>query len=256
MLVLFTVRNILLLSYFSRNRLPTEEVARKVEMYQFDHKSSREKRTVLDLFRTPNIRKNILVMSFVWLVCSYCFYGMAYYISHLTGDVFINVMASGAVCVCGCIFAIPVIKFMNRRTIVILGNAFSSLCLLIIAFAPEGKGSVVLGCLGIFFSYIVFVVVYLYTSEMFPTVVRNAAIGICSMMARLGAMIAPFMAGLRPYGQWCAPVAFGIMPMIAACLSFMLPETKECDLIMTIEEGEVLGKKPSVRQNDGATITQ
>lgn len=87
---------------------------------------------------------------------------------------------------------------------------------------------------------------------MFPTVVRNAAIGISSMMARFGAMIAPFMAGLRPYGQWCAPVGFGIMPMIAACLCFLLPETKNCELLVTIEEGEAFGKKPSVRQNDEA----
>lgn len=225
----------------------------KIDLYQLKHKTRREKRgTVIDLFRTPNIRKNILLMSFVWLVCSYCFYGMAYYISHLTGDVYINVMACGTVCLCGCIFAIPVIKFMNRRTIVILGNSFCSVCLLIIAFIPEGKASVVLGCAGIFFSYIVFAVVYLYCSEMFPTVVRNAAIGISSMMARFGAMIAPFMAGLRPYGQWCAPVGFGIMPMIAACLCFLLPETKNCELLVTIEEGEAFGKKPSVRQNDEA----
>ncbi|KOB67323.1 Organic cation transporter [Operophtera brumata] len=215
---------------------------KNIDLYQLEHKSRREKRgTVIDLFRTPNIRRNILLMSFVWFVCSYCFYGLAYYISHLTGDVFINVLACGCVCLCGCIFAIPMIKFMNRRSITILGNALCSACLFILAFIPEGKGSVVLGCAGIFFSYITFIVGYLYCSEMFPTVVRNAALGISSMMARLGAMVAPFMAGLRPYGQWCAPVGFGVMPMIAACLCLLLPETKGCELMMTIEEGEALG---------------
>lgn len=91
---------------------------------------------------------------------------------------------------------------------------------------------------------------------MFPTVVRNAAIGICSMMARFGAMIAPFVAGLRPYGQWCAPVAFGIFPMLSAVLCLLLPETKDCELMMTIEEGEALSRKSqNPRSNNDVNIT-
>lgn len=78
---------------------------------------------------------------------------------------------------------------------------------------------------------------------MFPTVVRNAAIGISSMMGRVGAMIAPFIANLRPFGQWCAPVAFGIFPFIAALLCLLLPETKDCELTMTIEEAETFGNQ-------------
>ncbi|CAB3226708.1 unnamed protein product [Arctia plantaginis] len=73
---------------------------------------------------------------------------------------------------------------------------------------------------------------------MFPTVVRNAALGICSMMARVGAMLAPFVANMKQHGKWCAPVAFGIFPIVSALLCLMLPETKDCELLMTIEEGE------------------
>ncbi|CAG5027897.1 unnamed protein product [Parnassius apollo] len=85
---------------------------------------------------------------------------------------------------------------------------------------------------------------------MFPTVVRNAAIGISSMMARVGSMIAPFVAGLRPHGKWCAPVAFGVFPIIGALLCLMLPETKDCELLMTIEEGEALGQNQTNQQQN------
>lgn len=182
-------------------------------------------------------------MSFIWLVCSYCFYGVSHYISHLTGNIFINVLASGSVCLCACLIVIPLMKFMNRKTVVILGNVMCSFCLLVIAVVPEGKVSVFLGCLCVLFSYMVFIMIYLYCSEMFPTVVRNAAIGISSMMGRVGAMIAPFIANLRPFGQWCAPVAFGIFPFIAALLCLLLPETKDCELTMTIEEAETFGNQ-------------
>ena len=34
---------------------------------------------------------------------------------------------------------------------------------------------------------------YLYTSELFPTPVRNMAVGSSSMMARISGLVAPFM---------------------------------------------------------------
>ncbi|XP_030027819.2 organic cation transporter protein-like [Manduca sexta] len=230
------------------NNLPTEEIQRKIELYQMEHFSKRQnKATVLDLFRAPNLRRNILIMSFTWFVSGYCYYGISHYISHLTGDIFINVIASGGVCLCSCIIVIPLMKFMTRKSMVVIGNILCSISLLIIAFVPEGKVSVVLGCFGVLFCYITFIIVYLYCSEMFPTVVRNAAVGFTSVMARIGAMIAPFVADLRPYGQWCAPVAFGVLPLLAALFCLLLPETKDCELMMTIEEGETFSKEQRLK---------
>lgn len=220
------------------NNLPTEDIRFKIEEYQTEHKAEKAKSSVLDLFRTPNLRKNILLMSYIWLSCSYCFYGMVHYISHLTGNIFINVAATGSVCLCGCIMAVPLIKFTNRKTVVILMNSLCCLGLMIVAFIPEGTASIVFGCAGVMCCYVVFIIVYLYCSEMFPTVVRNAALGICSMMARVGAMLAPYVVDLRQYGQWCAPLAFGVFPIMAALLCLFLPETKDCELLMTLEEGE------------------
>ena len=38
-----------------------------------------------------------------------------------------------------------------------------------------------------------FILDYLYTSELFPTPVRNMAVGSSSMMARISGLLAPFM---------------------------------------------------------------
>jgi MFS family permease len=236
--------------------LPTEEIERKIEAYQLEHLNVRNKPgSFSDLFRLSNMRKNIIIMSFLWLTCSYCFYGLAYYIGYLTGDVYINVMACGCVCLCGCLVAIPLIKKFNRKPVIIFCNLSTSLCLLAIATVPRGNFSLIFGILGVLFSYMVFVVVYLYCSEMFPTIVRNAALGISSMMARFGSMIAPFVVDLKKYGNWCAPVAFGILPIIAAVSCVFLPETKDSELIMTIEEGEVLGK-PQFRQTQRIAVVE
>ena len=45
-----------------------------------------------------------------------------------------------------------------------------------------------------------FSIVYLYTAELYPTVVRSTAIGLCSMMARIGGILAPQVSNI--YFLW------------------------------------------------------
>lgn len=63
-----------------------------------------------------------------------------------------------------------------------------------------------LNCKSLPFRCISFPTVYLYAGELFPTVIRNVAIGLASMIARIGSMIAPFVAsGLSDTAHWLPP---------------------------------------------------
>ena len=54
----------------------------------------------------------------------------------------------------------------------------------------------VLAMLGKIGAAAAFLVVYVHTAELFPTEVRNAGMGSSSCMARIGGMIAPYIADL------------------------------------------------------------
>lgn len=41
-----------------------------------------------------------------------------------------------------------------------------------------------------------FAIVYVYSAEIFPTEYRSVGIGACSMCARIGGIVAPFIASL------------------------------------------------------------
>ena len=46
-----------------------------------------------------------------------------------------------------------------------------------------------LSLIGKFGASACFAIVYVYTAEMFPTVIRNQAVGTCSLVARIGGIV-------------------------------------------------------------------
>nr|CAD7571644.1 unnamed protein product [Timema californicum] len=100
-----------------------------------------------------------------------------------------------------------------------------------------------LGIVGMSFS---FPTVYLYSGELFPTVVRNVGVGSASMCARIGSMVAPFVSSLNHFSYYIPPLLFGLSPLAAALLTFLLPETADRDLPDTLEEGENFREKKQI----------
>ena len=106
-------------------------------------------------------------------------------------------------------------------------------------------------------------VCYVYSAEVFPTVVRTAGLGSSSFWARVGPMIAPFISELSMYGAQVPLVVFGVIALLAALLvtqimiskspwriilfqvTFM-PETSNTPLPDTISDGEHIGSGDSL----------
>lgn len=86
--------------------------------------------------------------------------------------------------------------------------------------------TLLLGTLGVSFAAVVAASIYIYTSELFPTVVRNMGMGASSMFMRIGSMIAPFVANLDTTLTWLPTLIFGGVPLMAGLVVLLLPETK------------------------------
>ncbi|XP_045499099.1 organic cation transporter protein-like isoform X1 [Colias croceus] len=224
-----------------RNGRPTERIASYTQKMAVEVKSNPNKEHVsfIALFRTPKLRARTLAICFNWFVCGFCFFGVSQYIGHVSGNIFSNVAISAAILVPGTLISIYANKVLGRKITLISSNCVTGLSCLLITVLPQSEASyLILGCAGLWGMSISFATVYLYAGELFPTVVRNSGVGLSSTVARIGSMVAPFVATLGHKSSWLPPILFGITPLVGACLCIILPDTRGKKLPDTLEEGE------------------
>jgi len=76
-----------------------------------------------------------------------------------------------------------------------------------------------------------FQVIWLITSEMYPTNLRGQALGACSTVARIFGLICPFFSNLAIIWQPLPMVLLGTPAAVGGVLSFLLlPETSDLEL--------------------------
>ncbi|UYV83252.1 SLC22A14 [Cordylochernes scorpioides] len=150
--------------------------------------------TFFDQFRTPNLRKRSLNLYFTWLVAAFVYYGLSYQADRLGGDPYVNVFLSGLVEVPAYTFCIFGLKKIGRRvstsTELLVGGAACFITLLIPSSLYWLK--ITLAMIGKLFITACFASIYVYTTELYPTVIRNVGLGTASIFARIGSMVAPF----------------------------------------------------------------
>ena len=98
-----------------------------------------------------------------------------------------------------------------------------------------------LSLLGKFGASAGFAIVYVYTAELFPTPVRNSAVGLCSTFARIGGMLAPVVADLAVYAPAIPFIIMGSSCCIGGLTALLLPETAGQPLPDTVQEACRIG---------------
>ncbi|NXM04901.1 S22AD protein, partial [Tyrannus savana] len=88
----------------------------------------------------------------------------------------------------------------------------------------------VLAIIGKFTATSSFSVSYVYAAELFPTVVRQTGVGLCSTLARVAGILAPLIIPLDKYHRAIPMAIFGSIPVLVSLFCILLPETRGVDL--------------------------
>ena len=82
-----------------------------------------------------------------------------------------------------------------------------------------------------------FIIMYLYTNELYPTVVRNTALGFSVVMARLGPILCPFIIDAVDRKE-NVMTCFGVVLLLSSMMLVRLPETKDMPLKDSLTDDE------------------
>ncbi|RXN29833.1 solute carrier family 22 member 7-like protein [Labeo rohita] len=121
---------------------------------------------------------------------------------------------------------------------------FVGISLMINIFIPKDKSvaRTVIAVLGKGCSATSFGTVILYTSELYPTVVRQNGVGYTSFLARLGVSVAPLILLSDDIWSHFSQVILSSLGLSAAFVAYLLPETRGRCLPETIEDIEGISK--------------
>lgn len=217
--------------------VPAEEVLKK----EPDEKQA----SIFDIFLYPNLRKRSLIIFFDWFANNITYYGLSWNTNNLGGNPYINFVISGAVEIPAYIFLILTLNRWGRKNIMCGCMIVAGSALLLTMIIPKDLNwlTVTLAMVGKLAITASYGAVYIFSTEQFPTVIRNAGLGAGSTCARVGSMSAPYINILTHVWQPLPLLIFGSLALFGGIISLILPETLNRKLPETIEEGEAFGKK-------------
>uniref|UniRef100_A0A670Z1P3 Major facilitator superfamily (MFS) profile domain-containing protein n=1 Tax=Pseudonaja textilis TaxID=8673 RepID=A0A670Z1P3_PSETE len=207
---------------------------------QAEGSSVKSRHSMADLVRTPGMRKISFGVSFFWFATSFAYYGLAMDLQNFNFNIYLAQLVFGVVDIPSKFISVITIMYVGRRFSQALSLIMAGVCILANIFVPQdlstlrmifavvGKGSLAAS----------FNCAYIFSGELFPTIIRQSGMGLGGTMARIGSMAAPLV---RMSGEFFPPlplIIYGAAPILSGILTCFLPETRNTPLPETIEQVE------------------
>ncbi|XP_026866782.2 solute carrier family 22 member 5 isoform X1 [Electrophorus electricus] len=189
-----------------------------------------------DLVRSSNIRAITILLCLVWTTLSIGYLALSLNTSNLHGNSYLNCFLSAAVEVPAYTISWLMFRFWPRRLCLFSTLSLGGAVLLFVHLIPQhlNYAAILLEMLGKFGVTIAFAIIYAFTAELYPTVLRNTAMGACSMASRIGSISAPYFVYLGSYYRALPYILMGSLSVLSGLLSLLLPESIGMPLPETI----------------------
>uniref|UniRef100_A0AAY4BVI9 Major facilitator superfamily (MFS) profile domain-containing protein n=1 Tax=Denticeps clupeoides TaxID=299321 RepID=A0AAY4BVI9_9TELE len=217
---------------------PPEVIFRQDDCTEFivilenENKEKQKLYSWTDLFKSANMRNITVLNIIIWMITAMTYYGLSLNTPNMGGNPYINCLLAAATefVSYGAIWFF--VCYTPRRVILPFTLLLGGVLLLLINFVPEDVHGltialVMMGKTGVTGAY---TFIYLYVTELFPTVVRNMGLSASTMASRTGSIISPYIAYMGRYNKILPYMLMGSITIVIGVLSVLLPETKDEEL--------------------------
>nr|AAI51705.1 SLC22A6 protein [Bos taurus] len=196
--------------------------------------------SALELIRCPALRRLFLCLSMLWFATSFAYYGLVMDLQGFGVSIYLIQVIFGAVDLPAKLVSFLVINNVGRRPAQMASLLLAGICILINGVVPKDKSIVrtslaVLGkgCLASSFNCI-----FLYTGEVYPTMIRQTGLGMGSTLARVGSIVSPLVSMTAELYPSVPLFIYGAVPVAASAAIALLPETLGQPLPDTVQDVE------------------
>lgn len=196
-----------------------------------------------DLFRTPNLRAKTLNVCLNWFANSLVYYGLSLGVGSLPGNPYLILFINAVVEIPSYVTVVLLLDKLGRRAITSFLMLLGGICCIVAVHMVKGATiTTTVVMMGKLFIAGSFAVIYNYSAELFPTVVRNSAMGLGSMCARLSGALTPLISLLDSFDPRVPAIIFGVVSIVSGVWTLYLPETMQQPMPESLKDGEDFGK--------------
>lgn len=197
--------------------------------------------SVIDLFRSPRLRKITILFIVTWMAISLVFDGHIRNVSNLGLDVFMTFTVAAATELPADTFLTAVLDRWGRRWLACGSLIISGIFSIWASVVSNNIYTATLAILGRFWINISYNIGLQYAAEVLPTVVRAQGVALIHIMGYVASILAPFVVYLDVVSSILPLLVLGIIGITAGFLTLFLPETLNRDLPQTLQDGEDFG---------------
>ena len=188
------------------------------------------------LFRHCSVIVVVVSLCFGWAVAALLYYGLTWESSDLGGNMYLNFALSFLVELPSPVLYVYFCDKIGRKrsfllfaTVVsVMACAVSALYFVSVSMRGLNTARLVMAMIGKLCASLSFSTLYLWTFELFPTVVRSQGLILCQIAGRFGAVATPFIAtNLAATSKALPFILMSILGFLSVLFGFVLPETNK-----------------------------
>ncbi|XP_059470665.1 organic cation transporter protein [Neocloeon triangulifer] len=198
--------------------------------------------SVIDLFKTPRMRRITLLLIAIWMIVSLVYDGHVRSVGALGLNVFVTFTIACSTEFPADTLLILFLDRWGRRWLACGTLIVSGIFSLLSTMVPQGAASAALAIMGRFSVNIAYNIGLQYAAELLPTVVRAQGVALIHIMGYVASIMSPFIVYLGTLSATLPFLVLGGLSILGGCLALFLPETLNHELPLTLQDGEEFGK--------------